>query len=95
MGIVSERNVFTTLNTRYGKSLCYGRLSYTYDEVLFIFSITNLQYRVATAKSFVIAGVGGAGCWEMCYHGYTIIAVLCGAVFTQSLRNYMHQLYKF
>ena len=29
MGIVSERDVFTTVITRYGESLCYGRLPYT------------------------------------------------------------------
>ena len=49
MGIVSERDV---LITRYGKSLCYGRLPYTYDDkALFIFSITSSQYHVATAKT--------------------------------------------
>ena len=35
MGIVSERDVFTTLITRYGNSLCYSRLPYTYDEAFF------------------------------------------------------------
>ena len=35
MWIVSERDVFTTQITRYGKSLCYGGMPYTYDEVLF------------------------------------------------------------
>ena len=51
MWIVSERDVFTTLITRYGESLCYGRLPYTYDEALFIFSITSSRYRVGTAKT--------------------------------------------
>ena len=41
MGIVSECDVFTTLIRRYGKYLCYGCLSYTYDESLFIVSITS------------------------------------------------------
>ena len=35
MGIMSERDVVTTLNTRYGKSLCYSRLRYTYNKMLF------------------------------------------------------------
>ena len=35
MWIVSERDVFTTQITRYGKSLCYGGMPYTYDEALF------------------------------------------------------------
>ena len=48
---MSERDVFTTLIMRYGKSLCYGRLPYTYDEALFIFSITSSRYHVATAKT--------------------------------------------
>ena len=51
MWIVNERDVFTTLITRYGESLCYGRLPYTYDEALFIFSITSSRYRVGTAKT--------------------------------------------
>ena len=33
------------------KSLCYGRLSHTYDEALFIISITSSRYRVATAQT--------------------------------------------
>ena len=50
VGIVSEHDVFTTLITRYGKCLSYGRLLYTYDEALFIFSsqvcsIASLQLR--------------------------------------------------
>ena len=48
MGIVSERDVFTT---RITKSLCYGRLPYTYDEAVCIFSITSSRYRVATNKT--------------------------------------------
>ena len=52
MGIVSECDVFTTLNTRYGKSLCYGRLPYTYDKALFIISITSSRYHVARQWRF-------------------------------------------
>ena len=37
MGIVSDRNVFITVITRYGKSLCYGLLLYSYNGALFIF----------------------------------------------------------
>ena len=60
--------------------------AYTYDEALFIFSITNLQYRIATAKSIAIAGMGGAGCWEMCYRSYHHSCSVWGCV-TQSLSS--------
>ena len=35
MRIVSDCDVFTTQITRYGKSLYYGGMPYTYDEALF------------------------------------------------------------
>ena len=34
--------MFLTLITRYGKSLCYGRLPYTYDEV-FSYSLSQVR----------------------------------------------------
>ena len=46
-----QARFFTTLITRYGKTLCYDRQPYTYDKALFIFSNTNSRYRVGTAKT--------------------------------------------
>ena len=74
MAIMSVRGVFTTLITRYGKSLCNDRLPYTYDEALFIFSITSSRYRVATAKTqprFSIIIVIDA---HNTHHSYAIIS---------------------
>ena len=51
MRIVSERDVFTILITRYGESMSYGHLLYTYDEAVVIFSVTSSRYHVATGKT--------------------------------------------
>ena len=73
MDIMSKRNVFTTLIMRCGKSLCYGHLPYTYDEALFIFSITNVWYRVTPTKTQRIFSSHCCTCIIMCITPTTVM----------------------
>ena len=74
MGIVSESDVFTTLIMRCGKSLFYGCLLYTYNEALFMFSITSSRYHVATAKTQRKFSSHMYNYVHTAHHSYAIIA---------------------